>query len=106
MSEAKPGLVRIGVVALGYVLSGCSGAEVSAGSEGDAINLNRCYGADCGVHAQSLSGSGVEARPCGDVVGALEEPLVFEKATGWPVGLKISINSSSELSLVPPMSGG
>lgn len=78
MSEVKQGLVRIGVVALGYALSGCSGAEVSAGSEGDAINLNRCFGADCGVHAQSLSGSGVEARPCGGVVGPLEDPLVFE----------------------------
>jgi hypothetical protein len=78
MSEVKQGLVRIGVVALGYAISGCSGAEVSAGSEGDAINLNRCYGADCGVHAQSLSGSGADARPCGGVVGALEEPLLFE----------------------------
>jgi hypothetical protein len=78
MSEVKQGLVRIGVVALGYALSGCSGAEVSAWSEGDAINLNRCFGADCGVHAQSLSGSGADARPCGDVVGPLEDPLVFE----------------------------
>ena len=78
MSEVKPGLVRIGVAALGYALAGCSGAEVSAGSEGDAINLNRCYGADCGVHAQSLSGSAVDATSCGGVVGELEDALLFE----------------------------
>lgn len=78
MSEVKQGFVKVGFVALGCALSGCSGADVSAGSEGDAINLNRCFGADCGVHAQSLSGSGSDSRPCGDVVGALEAPLVFE----------------------------
>jgi hypothetical protein len=78
MSEAKPGLVKIGVVALSYALAGCSGAEVSAGSEGNAINLGRCYGADCGVRAQSLSGTGADARPCGDGVARLEDPLVFE----------------------------
>ena len=78
MSEAKLGLVKMGVVALGYAVAGCSGAEVSAGSEGDAINLSRCYGADCGVRAQSLSGAAVDATPCGDVVGPLDEALVFE----------------------------
>jgi hypothetical protein len=78
MSEVKPGLVRLGVAALGYVLAGCSGAEVSAGSEGNAVNLNRCFGADCGVRAQSLSGSGSDATPCGGVVGPLDEALVFE----------------------------
>jgi hypothetical protein len=78
MSQAKQGLFKIGVAALGYALAGCSGADVSAGSEGEAINLNRCYGADCGVHAQALSGTGVDATPCAGVVGALEQPLLFE----------------------------
>lgn len=77
MSEVKQGLVRLGVAALG-ALAGCSGAGVSAGSEGDAINLSRCYGADCGVRAQSLSGTGADAIPCGGLVGALDEMLVFE----------------------------
>jgi len=78
MSDLRQGLVRIGIAALGHALAGCSGADVSAGAEGNAINLNRCFGADCGLHAQSLSGSGAASRPCGDVVGSLEEPLLFE----------------------------
>jgi hypothetical protein len=65
-------------MAASFWLGGCNEADVSAGSEGDAINLNRCYGADCGVRAQSLGGSAAPTRPCGDVEGALTEPLLFE----------------------------
>lgn len=78
MSRANKGFGTLGLMALGYWLSGCSQADVSAGSEGDAVNLNRCYGADCGVRAQSLSGSAAASTPCGDVEGPLTEPLLFE----------------------------
>jgi hypothetical protein len=55
---------------------------VSAGAESDAVNLNRCFGADCGLKAQSLSGDDVLARPCGDVEGPLADPVMFEEIEG------------------------
>lgn len=78
MSRIHKGFGTLGLMALGSWLPGCSEADVSAGSEGDAVNLNRCYGADCGVRAQSLSGSAAAATPCGDVEGELTEQLIFE----------------------------
>lgn len=75
-----------GAFALGLVAVGCSGSAVSAGSESDAVNLNRCYGADCGVRAQSLGGDEVSAQPCGGVEGPLADPVVFE---GIEAGLTV-----------------
>jgi hypothetical protein len=63
---------------LGLVATGCGGSDVSAGAESDAVNLNRCYGADCGVRAQSLGGEAIAAQPCGDVEGPLADPVLFE----------------------------
>jgi hypothetical protein len=78
MSRIHKGFGTLGLMALGSWLTGCNEADVSAGSEGDAVNLNRCYGADCGVRAQSISGSSASTTPCGDVEGELTEPLLFE----------------------------
>lgn len=79
MRRLNMGFGTLGLIGLGCLLSGCSGTtDVSAGSEGDAINLNRCFGADCGVRAQSLNGSSAVSLPCGDVEGELTEPLYFE----------------------------
>jgi hypothetical protein len=65
----------MGVVVL---LAACSGAEVSAGSEGEAVNLARCFGVSCGARAQRLQVEDVEADVCGDVAGVLEQPVRFE----------------------------
>jgi hypothetical protein len=78
MVRINQGFGTVGLMAAGFWLAGCSGDVVSAGSEGDAVNLNRCYGADCGVRAQSLSGSAASTTPCGDVEGELTEPMRFE----------------------------
>ena len=40
--------------------------------------MNRCYGADCGVRAQSLNSAAASTTPCGEVEGELTEPLYFE----------------------------
>lgn len=83
MSGNSSGLGRAaGLLALGFVAAGCSGSDVSAGAESDAVNLNRCYGADCGVRAQSLGGADVAAQPCGEVEGPLADAMVFEEITG------------------------
>jgi len=83
MLGSKQGLaIAARTLALGVAAAGCSGNAVSAGSESDAVNLSRCFGADCGVHAQSLSSQDVLARPCGDVEGPLADPVVFEEITG------------------------
>jgi hypothetical protein len=79
MSRIHKGFGALGLMAAGFWLGGCSGSVVSAGSEGDAVNLNRCYGADCGVRAQSLNGAAAaSAKPCGGVDGELTEPMRFE----------------------------
>lgn len=83
MSANNSNLARAtGLLALGLVAGGCSGRDVSAGAESDAVNLNRCYGADCGIRAQSLGGSEVAAKPCGDVEGPLADPLMIEEIQG------------------------
>lgn len=81
MSVSKQRLgTAAGVLVLGLAATGCSGSsKVSAGAESDAVNLNRCFGADCGLKAQSLSGEDVLARPCGEVEGPLADPVVFEE---------------------------
>lgn len=80
---SKQGLGRAaGLLALGFVAAGCSGTDVSAGAESDAVNLSRCYGADCGVRAQSLGGTEVAAQPCGEVEGPLADPLMIEGIEG------------------------
>src|SRR5690349_15751683 len=78
MSMKRRGFTGIGVIAVGWTLSACSSSDVSAGSEGDAVNLGRCYGADCGVRGQSLSAQAPAPQPCGDVVGPLLDRLTFE----------------------------
>jgi hypothetical protein len=78
MSMIERSVAGAGVMALGWMLGGCSAANVSAGSEGDAVNLGRCYGADCGSKAQSLTLERFRAESCGDVDGALEDRLTFE----------------------------
>jgi hypothetical protein len=68
-------------VALGALLlaAGCSGADVSAGDEGHAINLGRCYGVDCGSSLQAAMGSeATVGEPCGPSMGTLGEPFAFE----------------------------
>jgi hypothetical protein len=67
-----------GLSAAAVLLAACNGAEVSAGSEGDAINLTRCFGANCGVLAKALQANDLDADACGEVAGALEEPVRFE----------------------------
>jgi hypothetical protein len=79
MLGRKQGLGKAaGALAFGLVAAGCGGNDVSAGSESDAVNLSRCFGADCGVRAQALGGDDVVAPPCGDVEGQLADPLLFE----------------------------
>lgn len=77
MAVAKVGFAGLGLTALG-LLAGCGTADVSAGSEGDAVNLNRCFGADCGSQAQALSGEKPQAQPCGGEAGSLQDVLMFE----------------------------
>src|SRR5688572_6380099 len=58
---------------------GCSGDQVSAGDEGDTINLERCYGVDCRRAPQSFEVSAAgEGEPCIESGLALEEPFDFE----------------------------
>lgn len=76
-------------VAWGALLltAGCSGGAVSAGDEGDTINLGRCYGVDCGSTALAATGSeATVGEPCGPVMGTLSEPFEFE-----PVASRMSL---------------
>lgn len=62
------------VVLLGGLLSAtgaCSGGDVSAGEEGDYVNLGRCYGANCDAQAQTTQGAEGEHPHCGGVQGTL-----------------------------------
>jgi hypothetical protein len=78
MVETKRGLGgAAGVLALGLAAAGC-GSDISAGSESHAVNLGRCFGANCQTRAQALSGTPVEASPCGALEGPLEDVLLFE----------------------------
>lgn len=77
MVANERGYGPVGMLALGLVAAGC-GSDVSAGSESHAVNLGRCFGADCRVQAQVLSGAAVEAAPCGAVERPLEDALIFE----------------------------
>jgi hypothetical protein len=80
MVKSRRGLGKVaGALALGMAAAGCSGADVSAGTESSAVNLGRCFGADCGIDAQALAQADVVAEPCGSVAGKLEDQLVFER---------------------------
>jgi hypothetical protein len=58
---------------------GCTGAHISAGDEGDTINLSRCYGVECDLAPQSFQASATgQGEPCIDSGLALEEPFDFE----------------------------
>lgn len=78
MAAIERGFAGAGLVALAGLLSGCGSEDVAAGSEGDAVNLGRCYGADCGSQAQPLSGEAPDVEVCGDMAGKLEDHLIFE----------------------------
>jgi hypothetical protein len=56
------GLTFLGFAAL-LLAAGCS-SQVSAGEEGDTINLSRCWGVDCGSKAQSITGTDSAAEAC------------------------------------------
>lgn len=51
--------------------SGCSTGDVSAGEEGDYVNLGRCYGANCDAQAQTTQGDEGEHPHCGGVQGTI-----------------------------------
>lgn len=75
----RMGIGRLGQAgALALLFAGCVDAEViSAGSEGNAINLARCFGADCAAQPESLSPGGDEpGEPCAVADELLEQPLV------------------------------
>jgi hypothetical protein len=63
-------------------LAGCNGADISAGNEGTAINLARCYGADCGASAQTASAGDDAAEACAEPDGVLDAPLVVANPGG------------------------
>lgn len=78
MAESKGGLGGVAAaLVLGLAAAGCS-SDVSAGSESRAVNLSRCFGANCGTQARALTGAPVEASPCEAVEGPLEDVLLFE----------------------------
>ena len=87
--KVGPGVVSLGALLL--AATGCSGGDASAGSEGNAINLGRCYGANCGEQVQAVKVEDVPAASCVDVGAELEEPLSFEVIDGArPAGIRIA----------------
>jgi hypothetical protein len=74
-------LSGVGVGAPLLVL-GCGDGNVSAGAEGDTINLARCFGADCSVSVQASEGAGSAAEPCGGVEGTLQDAVRFDATPG------------------------
>jgi hypothetical protein len=61
---------------------GCSGGEVSAGSEGSAINLGRCFGVECGSSVTSVLVAETAIADCGEAAVTLATPLVLTAAEG------------------------
>lgn len=77
-------MVEFGYRALaqGWVLAalvngtGCGPTDISAGEEGDTINLGRCYGVECGLSAQSVQGADVGTVACAmDATQLVGEPF-------------------------------
>jgi hypothetical protein len=66
------------------VAAGCS-SGISAGEEGDTINLSRCWGVDCGASAQAINGGDSAAEACTAGGRELQDLVDFEPfdATGF-----------------------
>lgn len=97
MSGIERGLARAaGLLALGWLLPGCSSKDVAAGSEGDAVNLGRCFEADCGAQGQALSAEAPEVAACGDVVGQLQDPQTFEPIAPGVRGLVLDAKEAPD----------
>lgn len=73
------GIGGLTVLGLGSLLlaAGCS-SQISAGDEGDTINLSRCWGVDCGSKAQSITGSDSAAEACSVSGRELQAPVEYE----------------------------
>jgi hypothetical protein len=82
------GLTFLGGASL-LIAAGCS-SQISAGDEGNTINLSRCWGVDCGSKAQSITGADSAAEAC--VVGEreLEELVEFDEFD--PTGFRYTVN--------------
>jgi hypothetical protein len=61
------------------LVAGCAGEQISAGHEGDTINLSRCWGVDCGTSAQAVSAGSSKhsSAPCQVTTQELGDKLLF-----------------------------
>jgi hypothetical protein len=67
---------RLGLLG-GVFLAGCGDREVSLGAEGDAFNLDRCWGTDCASHATTKTVPAETVATCTPEPGGTLE-TVFE----------------------------
>lgn len=72
-------LGKAGTLGMLAIAVGCSGSDVSAGTEGDGVNLDRCFDVTCRSQAEGLIAEAPRPQSCAETGAELSDDFWFEE---------------------------